>query len=435
VLCNGKARSLVPINFARKIRMPSIPMRAGYRVGFAALLLTIGCNSLQNATAEGDTRTITLHHMHTEEDLTITFKVNGRYDEEALKKIDYELRDWRRDETIHMDPRLIDLVWEVHRDVGSSEPVWVVCGYRSPETNTMLRQRSSGVAKFSQHTLGKAMDFYIPGVPLEKLRAVGLYLQRGGVGFYPTSGSPFVHLDTGSVRHWPAIATDQIPRLMAEGQSLHTAAEATEVASNRRQPAVLAKLGGGRAAPDRDLVPAAASRAAPVISLAAQIDKPSAVPLPQSKPRVQPATYEIASAESRPVQLRPAQAASLVARASPPQTRSSISATIGVTCRPPTRPMRRSATRSRARRHRSPPAAWWWRRPIRRPPRALPATWRLGRCLSTAMREPVARWPTRIRPRPSSRRLARPRWAPQWFAPPLRPTPRSRSSASAIGLR
>jgi uncharacterized protein YcbK (DUF882 family) len=282
------------------------------RAGFAALLLAIGCTSLQNATAEGDTRTITLHHMHTEEDLTITFKVNGRYDEEALKKIDYELRDWRRDETIHMDPRLIDLIWEVHRDVGSSEPIWVVCGYRSPETNAMLRQRSSGVAKFSQHTLGKAMDFYIPGVQLEQLRAVGLYLQRGGVGFYPTSGSPFVHLDTGNVRHWPAVATDQMPRLMAEGQSLHTAAEATEIASNRRQPAVLARLGGARPAPDRDAVQAA--RPAPVISLAAQADKPSAVPLPQTKPRMQPATFEVASAESHPVQLRPAQAASLVAR-------------------------------------------------------------------------------------------------------------------------
>jgi uncharacterized protein YcbK (DUF882 family) len=311
-LSNGKAKSLVPINVARKICSSSIAARAGYCVGFAALLLAIGCNSLQNATAEGDTRTITLHHMHTEEDLTITFKVNGRYDEEALKKIDYELRDWRRDETIHMDPRLIDLVWEVHRDVGSSEPIWIVCGYRSPETNSMLRQRSSGVAKFSQHTLGKAMDFYIPGVPLEQLRAIGLYLQRGGVGFYPTSGSPFVHLDTGNVRHWPAIATDQLPRLMAEGQSLHTAAEATEVAANRRQPAVLAKLGGTRTDP----APAAAARPIPVISLAAQIDKPT-VPMPQAKPRPQAATYEVASAESRPVQLRPAQAASLVARPSP----------------------------------------------------------------------------------------------------------------------
>jgi uncharacterized protein YcbK (DUF882 family) len=309
-LSNGEGGSLVPIDVARKIYASSLVARAGYCVGFAALLTAICCNSLQNATAEGDTRTISLHHMHTDEDLTITYKVNGRYDEDALKKIDYELRDWRRDETIHMDPRLIDLVWEVQRDVGATGPIQVVCGYRSPETNSMLRQRSSGVAKFSQHTLGKAMDFYIPGVPLEQLRAIGLYLQRGGVGFYPTSGSPFVHLDTGNVRHWPAVATDQMPRLMAEGQSLHTAAE---VASNRRQPAVLAKLGGTRSAPDP--VPAAAHPApAPVITLAAQVDKPVAVPLiavpmPQAKPKPQAATYQVASAESRPVQLRPAQAA------------------------------------------------------------------------------------------------------------------------------
>src|SRR5258708_8300000 len=129
-----------------------------------------------------------------------------------------------------MDPHLIDLVWEVHRDVGSTEPIWVVCGYRSPETNSMLRQRSSGVAKFSQHTLGKAMDFYIPGVPLEQLRAIGLYLQRGGVGFYPTPGSPFVHLDTRSVPHWPPLPADQTPPPMTEGpgpppppQAPHTA--------------------------------------------------------------------------------------------------------------------------------------------------------------------------------------------------------------------
>jgi uncharacterized protein YcbK (DUF882 family) len=303
----------VPINVVRKAclstTLSSIPVRAGYCVGFAALLLGLSCNNLQNAIAEGDTRTITLHHVHTEEDLTVTYKVNGRYDEDALAQIDHELRDWRRDETIHMDPHLIDLVWEVHRDVGSSEPIWVVCGYRSPQTNAMLRQRSSGVAKFSQHMLGKAMDFYIPGVPLEQMRAVGLYLQRGGVGFYPTSGSPFVHLDTGGVRHWPAIAAEEMPRLMAEGQSLHAAAEATEVASNRRQPAVLARASGS--------VPAAAARPAPVISLAAQVDRPRAVPMPQAKPKLQGATYEVASAESRPVQLRPAQAASLVTRASP----------------------------------------------------------------------------------------------------------------------
>jgi uncharacterized protein YcbK (DUF882 family) len=144
----------VPINVARILCLSSKPACVGRSLGLAAFLIALGSSGLQNATAEGDTRTISFHHIHTDEDLTITYKVNGQYDEEALKKIDHELRDWRRDETIHMDPHLIDLVWEVHRDVGSKEPIWVVCGYRSPETNAMLRQRSSGVAKFSQHMLG-----------------------------------------------------------------------------------------------------------------------------------------------------------------------------------------------------------------------------------------------------------------------------------------
>jgi uncharacterized protein YcbK (DUF882 family) len=291
----------VPIKVARKAYTSLTPVRAGYCVGIFAFLLAACCTSLQNATAEGDTRTITLHHVHTEEDLTITYKVNGVYDEEALKKIDYELRDWRRDETIHMDPKLIDLLWEVHRDLGSSEPIYVVCGYRSPQTNAMLRARSSGVAKFSQHMLGKATDFYIPGVPLEEIRAVGLYLQRGGVGFYPTSGSPFVHLDTGNVRHWPAIATDEMPRLMAEGQKIHAAGEATQLAANRKQPAVMAKLGAPSARPTS------------LDSLVAQIDKPAQ----PTKARPQAPTFEMASAESRAVELRPAQQASLVARAAP----------------------------------------------------------------------------------------------------------------------
>ena len=117
-----------------------------------------------------------------------------------------------------MDPHLIDLLWEVHREVGAKEPIWVVCGFRSPETNSMLRRRSSGVAQHSQHMLGKAIDFYIPGVPLEQLRAAGLRAQRGGVGYYPTSGAPFVHLDTGSVRHWPRMSEEQLASVLSKGQ-------------------------------------------------------------------------------------------------------------------------------------------------------------------------------------------------------------------------
>ena len=65
------------------------------------------------------------------------------------------------------------------------------------------------------------MDFYIPGVPLEQIRFAGLRLQRGGVGFYPTSGSPFVHLDVGNVRHWPRMTHDQLARVFPDGRTVH----------------------------------------------------------------------------------------------------------------------------------------------------------------------------------------------------------------------
>jgi uncharacterized protein YcbK (DUF882 family) len=199
----------------------TVGKRTFYSCGLAALLLLVGSRGLQNAIAEGDTRTISLHHTHTNEDITITFKREGRYDEAALDKLNRFLRDWRREQQIRMDPHLIDLVWEVQRETGSKEPIWVVCGYRSPETNAMLRRRSDGVAKYSQHMLGHAMDFYIPGVPLEQLRVVGLRLQRGGVGFYPTSGSPFVHMDTGGVRHWPRMTHEQLVRVFPDGRTVH----------------------------------------------------------------------------------------------------------------------------------------------------------------------------------------------------------------------
>ncbi len=162
-----------------------------------------------------------MHHLHTGEDITITYKRDGRYDDAALDKLNWFLRDWRKGEATKMDPHLIDLVWEVQRETGATAPVQVVCGYRSPATNAMLRHRSSGVARFSQHMLGHAMDFYVPGVPLDKLREIGLRLQRGGVGFYPTSGSPFVHMDTGGIRMWPRMTREQLVRVFPDGRTVH----------------------------------------------------------------------------------------------------------------------------------------------------------------------------------------------------------------------
>ncbi len=209
------------VNNAR-LNTRRLSARAGYTCGLAVLVLLFGAKALQNAVAEGDTRTITMHHVHTNEDITITYKRNGQYDEAALEKLNWFLRDWRKNEQTRMDPHLIDLVWEVQREANTQSPIQVVCGYRSPQTNEMLRHRSAntGVARYSQHMLGHAMDFYIPGVPLEQLREIGLRLQRGGVGFYPTSGSPFVHMDIADIRMWPRMTRDQLAHVFPDGRTV-----------------------------------------------------------------------------------------------------------------------------------------------------------------------------------------------------------------------
>jgi hypothetical protein len=83
----------------------------------------------------------------------------------------------------------------------------------------MLRSKSSAVAKNSRHTQGMAMDFYIPGVKISKLRELAMRKQVGGVGYYPTSGSPFVHLDTGNVRAWPRMGRNQLANLFPDGKA------------------------------------------------------------------------------------------------------------------------------------------------------------------------------------------------------------------------
>ena len=217
---------------------------------FSGVALLIGSHSLQNAVADGETRTLSIHHVHTGEALTITYKRDGRYDEAALQKLNWLLRDWRREQQVQMDPHLFDVVWEVYREVGAKETIEVVCGYRSPETNSMLRHRSrhTGVAQFSQHMLGRAMDFYIPGVGLEDIRVAGLRLQRGGVGFYPTSGSPFVHLDTGNVRHWPRMTHDQLVRVFPDGKTVHVPSDGHPLARYAVALAEIERRGGSASA-------------------------------------------------------------------------------------------------------------------------------------------------------------------------------------------
>ncbi|WP_455873812.1 DUF882 domain-containing protein [Rhizobium yanglingense] len=173
--------------------------------------------------AAGETRSLKLYFIHTGEKAVITYKRNGRFDPKGLGQLNRFLRDWRKNQPTKMDPHLFDLIWEVYRQSGSRDYINVVCGFRSPATNSMLKSRSrnSGVAEKSQHMLGKAMDFFIPDVKLAKLRAIGMKMQVGGVGFYPKSGSPFVHMDVGGVRAWPRMSRQELAQLFPNGNTIH----------------------------------------------------------------------------------------------------------------------------------------------------------------------------------------------------------------------
>lgn len=191
--------------------------------GLTACLLALPFLIGTTGFAAAETRSLKLYFTHTGERANIVYKRNGRFDPKGLSQINRILRDWRRNEPTKMDPRLLDLVWEVYDRVGARDYIHVVSAYRSPRTNNMLRGRSrnTGVAKKSQHTLGKAMDFFIPGVKISTLRATAMQMQVGGVGYYPTSGSPFVHLDVGSVRAWPRMSQRELANLFPNGRTLH----------------------------------------------------------------------------------------------------------------------------------------------------------------------------------------------------------------------
>ncbi|MEX0955079.1 MAG: DUF882 domain-containing protein [Rhizobiaceae bacterium] len=293
------------------------------------MFLSIAFLFVAAGAAHAETRTLKLYFIHTKERAEITYKRNGRYIGSGLDQINRFLRDWRRNEPTKMDPRLLDLVWEVYQATGARDHINVVSAYRSPSTNSMLRSRSNGVAKNSQHTLGKAIDFYIPGVNLATLRKAALKVQRGGVGYYPKSGSPFVHLDVGSVRHWPRMNRNELLALFPDGRTAHIPSDGKPLAgysqalaaiksgkqssapiqvasagdnNGRPRRGLLAVLFGGadeeednaesveRVAPRQPVVASAAPPPAPVApettpeTILASLS-PTAIPFPQRAPR------------------------------------------------------------------------------------------------------------------------------------------------------
>jgi uncharacterized protein YcbK (DUF882 family) len=145
-------------------------------------------------------RSLALDNLHTGEKIKVDYWVDGSYVRGALHRVNFNLRDFRTGAVHPIDPQLLDLLHALQRMLGTRAAFQVISGYRSPETNAMLREESSGVAANSLHVQGMAIDVRLPGRSLRSLHAAAVRLEQGGVGYYPRSD--FVHLDVGRVRYW-----------------------------------------------------------------------------------------------------------------------------------------------------------------------------------------------------------------------------------------
>ncbi len=210
------------LNVGQKLPLHKTLKKAVATAAIAGTLgLALFMSSVGTAVSGGETRTISLVHQHTKEKLTVTYMKNGRYVPSAMKSLNRFFRDWRRNEVTTIDPKTIDLVWELHADLGSKRPIHIVSGYRSPKTNAFLKRIGRNVAKKSQHMKGKAIDFFFPDVSTQKIRNSALARRVGGVGYYRSSGGPtgFLHADSGNVRHWgPKIGRSQLASIIKEGR-------------------------------------------------------------------------------------------------------------------------------------------------------------------------------------------------------------------------
>ena len=150
----------------------------------------------------GDIRRIRMYSGRTGERIDMIYWIDGDYLKDAVKEINHFMRDWRTDQVKPIDLRTIDIMAAAHNLLDVNEPYMLLSGYRSPQTNAMLRARSRGVAKNSLHMKGQAADLRLASRSVHQMAKAAMACRAGGVGRY--SRSNFVHLACGEVRSWGA---------------------------------------------------------------------------------------------------------------------------------------------------------------------------------------------------------------------------------------
>lgn len=186
----------------RHVAGPLIDRRKFIRMGLiTAASALLSKNAVASALEpEAEVRELHFYNLYTHEDLKVVYWKDGWYVPDALARIDYIFRDIHNGKVMTIKTDLLDLLFDIRRNVHIDKPFQIVSGYRTPGSNAMLSKQKKGVAKNSLHMYGKAVDIRVPGFSLRSLRREAMKLGRGGVGYYPRSH--FVHVDVGKVRYW-----------------------------------------------------------------------------------------------------------------------------------------------------------------------------------------------------------------------------------------
>ncbi|MBD3763955.1 MAG: DUF882 domain-containing protein [Rhodobacterales bacterium] len=175
-------------------------------LGIFAASMVVAAPTCSNAfgllRGAGDIRRIRMYSGRTGESMDTIYWIDGDYIPEALKEINHFMRDWRSNTQIQIDPRTVDIMAASHRLLDVSEPYMLLSGYRTPQTNAMLRSQSRGVAKNSLHMKGQAADLRLKSRSVSQMARAAVSCASGGVGKY--SRSNFVHMDCGPIRTWGA---------------------------------------------------------------------------------------------------------------------------------------------------------------------------------------------------------------------------------------
>ncbi len=179
--------------------------RRGVLAAFAATTITAAptfSNAAGFLRGAGDVRRLKMASPRTGERIDMVYWIEGNYIKDAVNELTLFMRDWRTDQVYNIDVRTFDIMAASHNLLGTNEPYLLLSGYRSPQTNAMLRRRSKGVARDSRHMHGQAADLRMSSRSVNQIYRAAMACHGGGVGKY--SRSNFVHMDCGPVRSWGA---------------------------------------------------------------------------------------------------------------------------------------------------------------------------------------------------------------------------------------